>query len=103
MTDTEKIAIVKTMLNDQDIPDETVSVYLNLAEQRVIKSEYPFGNGTETMSPKYEPEQYELTVRMLARQGFWGQVNSNENGIIRQWASEDDTDILKRITPKVGF
>ena len=103
MTDTEKIALVKELLNDQTVPDATVSVYLTLAAQRIVKSEYPFGDGTEEMSFKYEPEQTELAMRMLARRGFEGQVNSNENGIIRQWASEDDADILKRITPKVGF
>lgn len=103
MTDAEKIAMVKALLNDTTVPDATVSVYLTLSEERIKKSEYPFGNGTEAMSDKYEMEQCELAMRMLARRGFEGQVDSNENGIIRAWATEDDTDILKRITPKVGF
>lgn len=100
MTDAEKILTVKTLLNDTTVPDATVSVYLSLAEKRIVKSEYPFGTGI--MSEKYEWEQCELAMRMLARRGFEGQVNSNENGIIRQWADSDDEDILKRITPKVG-
>lgn len=104
MTDTEKITLVKTLINDSTLDDALVSVYLDLAEARIIKSEYPCISDGEprSMSDKYEYEQCELASRMIARRGFEGQVNSNENNIIRQWASADDEDILRRITPKVG-
>lgn len=112
MTSEEKINLVKTFLGTDTVPEDTViESYLDVAEQRITEAEYPFrdtealddnGNRIWTMSRKYEKAQCELASRMLFRVGFQGQLESNENGIIRQWASADDIDILNRITPKVG-
>lgn len=113
MTTEEKINKVKIYLGNDAVPsDEVISSYLDDAEMRIAEVEYPFRDTTETdengnriwkMSRKYEQSQCELASRMLFRVGFQGQTGSNENGIIREWASADDIDILNRITPKVGF
>ena len=112
MTDTEKIELVRIFLNDEDTSDAVISAYLDVAEQRIVEAEYPFKDTAETddddnpiwtMSAKYDKLQCELASRMLFRRGFNGQISSNENGIIREWASEDDIDIINRVTPKVGF
>ena len=113
MTTEEKVKLVKTFLGSDTVPDDDVILaYLEVAEQRITEAEYPFrdteavnddGEKIWAMSKKYEKAQCELASRMLFRVGFQGQTGSNENGIIREWASADDIDILNRITPKVGF
>lgn len=112
MTDEKKIELVKTFLGSDTIPeDEVITAYLEVAEQRLLSAKYPYedteavneeGEKIWKLPAKHEIDQCELASRMLFRVGFQGQLGSNENGIIREWASVDDIDILNRVTPKVG-
>ena len=113
MTLEEKIEMTKTFLGTDSIPDDgVIMTYLDIAEQRLLNAKYPFedteetdsdGNRVRGLPKKHDRDQCELASRMLCRVGFQGQLESNENGIIRQWESTDDIDILNRVTPKVGF
>lgn len=113
MTQEQKIALVKVFMGTDTIPsDEAIVTYLDVAEQRLLSAKYPYedteetdsnGNRIWTLPSKHDADQCELASRMLFRVGFQGQTESNENGIIRQWASVDDIDILNRVTPKVGL
>ena len=113
MTSEEKIALVKIFMGTDTVPeDEAILAYLDVAEQRLLSAKYPFedteetdedGNKVWALPAKHDRDQCELASRMLFRVGFQGQTQSNENGIIRQWDSVDDIDILNRVTPKVGL
>ena len=107
MTDTEKLALVKVLINDNNIADEIVTAYLALSKDRLRERMYPFvdfnevapGGGEKYPLPsKYDRTQCELAARMLDRRGTEGEIGHNENGVNRQYASADDADILGRVT-----
>ena len=101
MTTIEKVNRVQVLLgNDPEAQEGTVQAYLDIAGDRVLATMYPFGYGTGTTVPAmYEGLQCELAARYFARRGGLGEVAHNENGINRTWGSEDDIDLLKRISP----
>ena len=107
MTSAEKIDVVKTLVeSDPMATDDVVSVYLNLACSAMLERLYPFdAEKCEYDIPmRYEMVQCELAARYFLRRGSQGEINHEENGINRQYASADDEDILRRLTPfaKVG-
>ena len=107
MTSADKIDVVKTLVeSDPMATDGVVSVYLTLACSTMLERLYPFdSNKTEEDIPmRYEMVQCELAARYFLRRGSQGEINHEENGINRQYASADDEDILRRLTPfaKVG-
>ena len=59
---------------------------------------------SKSQSERYDMIQCELGSRYFLRRGGQGEINHEENGVNRQWASVDDIDILNRLTPfaKVG-
>ena len=108
MTTADKIAMVKTLLsNDENATDSVVASYLTLARQTLLRTLYPYGcydeDGIEVTNPllpaRYDGLHCELAARYFARRGGLGEVAHNENGINRTWASEDDTDLLKQVCP----
>ena len=107
MTDAEKILMVKTLVeSDPEATDEAVAVYLNLACNTMLERLYPYDSQKEAadLPSRYDTIQCELAARYFLRRGGQGETNHEENGINRTYASVDDDDILKRLTPfaKVG-
>lgn len=107
MTQAEKIAMVKNLVeNDAEATDAVVAVYLNTALYAMIERLYPFdtSKGAADVPERYDVIQCELAARYFLRRGGEGELNHEENGINRQWATVDDADILNRLTPfaKVG-
>lgn len=107
MTNAEKIAMVKTLVeNDAEATDAVVTVYLNLACNAMLERLYPFHTDkvATDIPERYDTIQCELAARYFLRRGGQGEINHEENSVNRQWASVDDEDILKRLTPfvKVG-
>lgn len=107
MTSTEKIAMVKTLVeSDADATDDVVSVYLNLACHTMLERLFPYDpDKTDVDIPfRYDTIQCELAARYFLRRGGQGEINHEENGVNRQYGTVDDEDILKRLTPfaKVG-
>lgn len=103
MSETEKINLVQSLIDDALMDDEQVTAYLSVAKARIMDKRHPFGvpAGAE-MPVQYEHLQCELAVRLIARRGGEGQVSHGENGVTRMWASADDSDLLSRVTPCVG-
>jgi len=107
MTQAEKIAMVKTLVeSDAEATDEVVAVYLALACNAMLERLYPFDSAKDSfdLPVRYDTLQCELAARYFLRRGGQGEINHEENGVNRNYASVDDVDILQRLTPfvKVG-
>lgn len=104
MTDVEKLAILRKMLDDSDTTsDDTANTYLAAAEKAVINLAYPFGNGNEVMPEKYEYEQIEIAAYMLNKRGAEGETAHTEGGTSRTFETGDIPISLRaRITAYAG-
>jgi hypothetical protein len=105
MTDVEKLAILRTMLDDSDTTsDDTANTYLAAAEKAVINLVYPFGDVSEkTMPERYEYEQIEIAAYMLNKRGAEGETAHTEGGTSRTFETGDIPISLRaRITAYAG-
>ena len=98
MTDSEKLAMLKVMQEEQD--DGVLSTYLFLAGRKIILRAY--GNdATVTKVPSaYDSVQLEIAVYLLNKRGAEYQKSHSENGISRVWGDADVPEsLLACITP----
>ena len=105
MTDVEKLAILRKMLDDSDTTsDDTANTYLAAAEKAVINLVYPFGDVSEkTMPERYEYEQIEIAAYMLNKRGAEGETAHTEGGTSRTFETGDIPISLRtRITAYAG-
>ena len=104
MTDAEKLAILRKMLDPDDTTsDDIANAYLEAAGKAVINIAFPFGNGSETMPEKYDYEQIEIALYMLNKRGAEGELLHIEAGTHRSFEVADiPTSLRARITSKVG-
>lgn len=107
MVDSEKIAMVKSLVGDDPTAtDELIAVYLRLACNKMLERLYPYHSDKEEsdIPSRYDVTQCELTARLFLRRGSEAENNHEENGVNRSYDSVDDEDILSRLTPfaKVG-
>ena len=107
MTNTDKITMVKTLVeNDENATDAVVKVYLSVASSKILERLYPYDTDKEVsdIPSRYDAIQCELAARLFLRRGSEGETNHEENGVNRNYATVDDDDILCRLTPfaKVG-
>ncbi len=102
MSDEEKIALCRDLIEDVNVTDEQIATYLSVAASRILNAVYPFGNAPDTLPDLYSHTQCELAVRMIARRGGEGEISHSENGVSRTYGSVEDIDILNRLTPHVG-
>ena len=107
MTDEAKKVMVKALCeSDSEATDEVVAVYLELALNTMLERLFPYDSSKtgEDVPERYDTIQCELAARYFLRRGGQGEINHEENGVNRQYATVDDEDILKRLTPfaKVG-
>ena len=99
--------MVRTLVEDDAAAtDAAIAVYLNLACNAMLERLYPYDSNktSEDIPERYETIQCELAARYFLRRGGQGEISHEENGVNRQYASADDEDILRRLTPfaKVG-
>jgi hypothetical protein len=107
MTENEKIAMVRALVdNDPTATDDLIKVYLRLAIGKMLERLFPFDTDKKEsdIPERYETIECELSARLFLRKGSESEINHEENGINRSYASVDDEDILSRLTPfaKVG-
>lgn len=101
MTEIEKLNMVKVLINDKSVNDDTILVYLNLAEGKILERCYPMGNGDKPMPKRYERLQVELASRYIVRRGIEGQIGSTTNGVTRSFTSANDEDLLKEVVQQI--
>lgn len=104
MTDAEKLAILRQMLDSGDTTSDAIAnAYLEAAKKAVINIAYPFGAGTETMPEKYDYEQIEIALYMLNKRGAEGESIHVEGGTHRHFETADiPVSLRARITSKTG-
>ena len=104
MTDADKLAILRSMLDPGDTTSDAIAnTYLLAAEKAVINIAYPFGDGTETMPEKYDYEQIEIAVYMLNKRGAEGETDHTDGGNYRTFENGDiPTSLRSRITAMAG-
>lgn len=104
MTDAEKLAVLKKMLDTGDTTsDEIANAYLAAAEKAVINIAFPFGDGTEEMPEKYDYEQIEIALYMLNKRGAEGENLHIEAGTHRSFETADiPVSLRSRITAYAG-
>ena len=104
MTDNEKLAILRNMLDSGDTTSDAIAnAYLEAAEKAVINIAFPYGDGTEVMPEKYEYEQIEIAAYMLNKRGAEGETAHTEGGTSRTFETGDIPISLRaRITAFVG-
>lgn len=104
MTDADKLAILRNMLDNGDnTPDDVANIYLEAAKQAVINLAFPFGDGSEVMPEKYDYEQIEIAVYMLNKRGAEGETAHTEGGTSRTFEAADiPISLRSRITGHTG-
>lgn len=97
MVYSDYIDTVLTLLGNDDVSDDEVEVYLQIAERKALDRIFPFSEGE--LPEKYELDVCELAVRLLSRKGGEGEMQHSENGVARIYGNVDDSDILSRFIP----
>lgn len=104
MNKDKRLATLKTMIGNSDNPtDNTLTVYLSLAEDTVMNRLYPFGWEGKFLPHKYDYKVCEIACYLYNKRGAEGQTAHSENGISRSYegASVPES-MLTDITPFVG-
>lgn len=96
---------LKTLLGivNQD-EDDLLLLYIDLANDAVLKRLYPFGNLEEaTVPPEYDSYVLRIAEYLYLRRGSEGETTHTENGVTRAYESGAiPNSMLKDIVPFVG-
>ena len=97
----ELIDKVKTMTGETD--EALVSIYLDIAAQKILSRAYPFDDTAVSVPPRYAMLQCEIAAYLLNKRGAEGQTAHSENGISRSYENADVPEsMMAAITPKCG-
>lgn len=96
---------LKTLLGISDNSEDTLlTLYLDIAKQKILDRLYPFDNTRLTVPARYELKQIEIAQYLYLKRGAEGQVSHNEGGINRTYENADVPESLMRgIVPYCGF
>lgn len=105
MNNSKRLETLKSMVgNSAPAENETLTVYLSLAEEAVMNKLYPFGNRDNKPIPgKYDYKVCEIACYLFNKRGAEGQTAHSENGISRSYESASIPDsMLKDVISFVG-
>ena len=91
MTEERKIVMLRSMMDGDDTSDDILSVYLEIAGQKILNRMYPFRTdytGLE-VPDRYAMLQLKISCYMLNKRGAEGQIQHIENGIHRNYGDAD--------------
>lgn len=92
MTNSEKLAMVKSLLRISDTSmDELLTTYLNAAKSEILGWRYSYDrdNAPSEVPAEYEMTQVQAVVNGFTQSGNEGQSVSIENGIHRHFSYAD--------------
>lgn len=104
MTVGERIDFVKSLLTNEDemiVNDTVISTQLICAKDAIMNRLYPQTPYPEKadVPVRWQVIQCKLAVRYISRMGIEGEDKHSENGIVREYTSADDYDLLSIIPP----
>lgn len=101
MTEMEKKAALTLMTEESD--DVTLSTYLSIAAEKVVRKCYPFDTSKTEVPDRYAMTQIEIAAYLLNKRGAEGQVLHIEGGIHRHYGGADVPDeMLAGVIPFAG-
>lgn len=101
MTEEQKIAMLQSLTGETN--SETISAYLFLAKNELIRKIYPYGDGTEEIPAKYDGLHIQAAEYLLNKRGAEGEVQHSENGLTRTYESGGlPKALLEQIVPICG-
>jgi len=105
MTEAEKLATLRMMLDDADDPedDNVLLTFLRIAGEKIIAKAYPFKSGELTVPSRYSLLQVEIAHYMMMKRGAEGETYHGENGIFRTFSGAEIPDeMLDCVVPLAG-
>lgn len=104
MTERKKAELLAKMLDlpEEDMDYGLLTVYLKLAEQKILNRMYPFTDNYDglVMPDRYLGVQLKIAGYMINKMGAEGEIQHIENGIHRNYGDADVPDsMLKDVTP----
>jgi len=102
MTEERKIDVLRTMIDDRDEDAEVLSVFLELAGDKILNRMYPYREDYTglTVPDRYVSIQLKVAAYMLLKRGAEGQIQHIENGVHRNYGSADIPDgMLAEVVP----
>jgi hypothetical protein len=107
MTNEEKLTMVRVMIEDdtdtENLSEEVLLTYLNIAGQKIITRAYPYDDTVEIVPKRYEVLQCEIAAYLINKRGAEGETSHSENGISRSYENADVPEsMLNIIPPMVG-
>ena len=104
MTDAEKLTMLKALVGENDTAQDTaLSVYLSLAQSKILNRAYPYDKTKTVVPAQYEVLQCEIAAYLWNKRGAEGQTSHSENGISRSYENGDVPEsMLSAITPYCG-
>ena len=103
MSNSEKVELLRAMLEDDTEDESILLAYLRLAGVRIIEKAYPFRSDVEEVPAKYDMTQIEIAAYLLNKRGAEGETYHSENGINRSYENASvPPSMLAGVIPFVG-
>lgn len=106
MTDMDKLVTLKVLsaIADTDTTQDTaLTVYLNMAANKVIARAYPFDSTVTTVPDRYGFLQCRIAAYLWDKRGADGETSHTEPGVTRTYENGDVPEsMLSEIVPQVA-
>lgn len=90
MTNDEKLSMLISILGVSATEEESLEVYLSIAEREILAWRYSYASAKPaTLPPEYEMTQIYAVVNGYSQSGAEGQTSHSENAISRVFKHED--------------
>lgn len=104
MTDIEKLALCRVMVEQPETADgwtdSVLNAYLALAGRKILNRAYPYDDTITEVPNRYSYLQCEIATYLLNKRGAEGEQAHSENGVNRTYESADVPEsMLREIIP----
>lgn len=106
MTLDDRIELFKKMLSEKeqdDILDETIEAYLDIAKGIIMEIQHPFSDYPNDVDVRYHILQVRIAMQIYSKAGAEGEISHTEGSITRSYSSADvSADLIDKIAPYCG-